>query len=253
VKTLEKPNKGHPMPATLSGFRPADFPLGSIESRAAARTLVEATRGKEASSSLMVREKVKDPLIWLQNHTQTKDPHWREACAKSPYRSFPEKPYFRPIIESYQREPVTFVAKSRDLMLSWLSVGYLTHACMITPGIEVLFQSQTEDKAAELVDYGKCLYDRSDAEIQKEYPLVAPTSEQSWLELEFANDSRIIGIPHGASKIRSYHPWALFIDEAAFVPDAGESYDEAISACQKIIVVSSANTGWFESVCVRAE
>jgi hypothetical protein len=57
----------------------------------------------------------------------------------------------------------------------------------------------------------------------------------SWLELEFANDSRIIGIPHGASKIRSHHPWALFIDEAAFV--------QAISACQKIIVVSSANKG----------
>jgi hypothetical protein len=54
----------------------------------------------------------------------------------------------------------------------------------------------------------------------------------SWLELEFANESRIIGIPHGASKIRSYYPWALFIDEAAFVPDAGESYDVAISACQ---------------------
>jgi len=250
---MEKPYLQQPMPATLSGFRPADFPLGSIESRAATRILVEGKRSKEASSSLVVQEKVKDPLIWLQNHTQTKDPHWREAGAKSPYRPFPDKPHFRPIIQTYQREPVTFVAKSRDLMLSWLTVGYLTHVCMTTPGIEVLFQSQTEDKAAELVDYGKCLYDQSDLDIQNAYPLAAPTSEQSWLELEFANDSRIVGIPHGASKIRSYHPWCLFIDEAAFVPDAGESYDEAISACQKIIVVSSANTGWFEGVCVSAE
>jgi len=70
---MEKPRDGYPMPATVSGFRSADFPLGSIESRTAARILIEATRSKEASSSLMVREKVKDPLIWLQNHTQTKD------------------------------------------------------------------------------------------------------------------------------------------------------------------------------------
>ncbi len=80
---MEKPYLQQPMPATLSGFRPADFPLGSIESRAATRILVEGKRSKEASSSLVVQEKVKDPLIWLQNHTQTKDPHWREAGAKS--------------------------------------------------------------------------------------------------------------------------------------------------------------------------
>jgi hypothetical protein len=117
----------------------------------------------------------------------------------------------------------------------------------------VLFQSQTEDKAAELVDYSKCLVDQFDADIRIAYPLAAPTSKQNWVELAFANDSRIAGIPHGALKIRSYQPWCLFIEEAAFVPDAGESYDEAISACQKIIVVSSANTGWFESVCGSAE
>lgn len=124
---------------------------------------------------------------------------------------------------------------------------------MTTPGIEVLFQSQTEDKAAELVDYAKCLYDRQNPELKTAYPVPEPVTKQSWLELNFTNGSRIIGIPHGASKIRSYHPWALFIDEAAFVPDAGESFDEAISACQKIVVVSSANVGWFESVCVSAE
>jgi hypothetical protein len=80
--------------------------------------------------------KVRDPLNWLQHYTQTKDPHWREAGAKSPYRSFPDKPYFRPIIEALQREPILFCAKSRDLMLSWLIVGFFTHDCMTTPGVE---------------------------------------------------------------------------------------------------------------------
>ena len=138
-------------------------------------------------------------------------------------------------------------------MLSWLFVGFFTHACMTTPGVEVLFQSQTEEKAAELVDYAKCLYERQDEDLKAEYPLAQPLARQSRLELNFRDRNRIAGIPHGADKIRSYHPTALFIDEAAFVPDAQQSYEESIAACQKIAVLSSANTGWFESVIVSAE
>src|SRR5262249_48128751 len=33
--------------------------------------------------------------------------------------------------------------------------------------------------------------------------------EQAALKLEFANGSRIVGIPEGADQIRSFHPWGL--------------------------------------------
>src|SRR5437870_3106639 len=46
-----------------------------------------------------VAKMVADPLLWLQNYTQTRDSHWREAGAKSPYRPFPKKAYFCPIVE----------------------------------------------------------------------------------------------------------------------------------------------------------
>jgi hypothetical protein len=65
------------------------------------------------------------------------------------------------------------------------------------------------------------------------------------LKLEFVNGSRIIGIPEGADQIRSYHPWGLLMDEAAFQPEAGDAYGAAVPVCQKIIVVSSAGPGWF--------
>src|SRR5215469_17303223 len=51
------------------------------------------------------------------------------------------------------------IEKSRDLMISWLCVGFFTHAAMTNDQREVLFQSQREDKAAELVDYAKTLYE----------------------------------------------------------------------------------------------
>lgn len=227
--------------------------IAKLEAQANPGTQLHHTKEATVSDSERAAQKIRDPLHWLLHHTQTKDPHWREAGAKSPYRPFPEKPYFPPIIEALQREPIVFCAKSRDLMMSWLFVGFFTHDCMTTPGVEVLFQSQTEEKAAELVDYAKTLYDRQDADLKALYPLAAPLAKQSWLELNFCHGNRIVGIPHGADKIRSYHPTALFIDEAAFVPDAGQSYDEAVAACQKIAVLSSANTGWFEGVVVSAE
>jgi hypothetical protein len=227
--------------------------LAKLEAQEKLRPQLRCSEKPSLANSERTAQKVSDPLIWMQGHTQTKDPHWREAGAKSPYRPFPDKPYFRPIIEALQREPILFCAKSRDLMLSWLFVGYFTHQCMTTPGVEVLFQSQTEEKAAELVEYAKILYERQDADIKALYPLDTPLARQSRLELNFGHGNRIVGIPHGADKIRSYHPTALFIDEAAFVPDAGQSYDEAVAACQKIAVLSSANTGWFESVVVSAE
>src|SRR5579864_6393578 len=114
---------------------------------------MEANLGRvERGERERVAEMVGDPLVWLQQHTQTKDSHWREAGASSPYRPFPNKPYFRPVAEAFQREPVLFIEKSRDLMLSWLCVGLFTHAAMTNDGIEVLFQSQKESKAFELVE-----------------------------------------------------------------------------------------------------
>ena len=107
-----------------------------------------------------------------------------------------------------------------------------------------MFQSQKEDKAAELVDYAKALYEEQDERRKRRFPLAKLLREQAALRLEFANGSRITGIPEGADQIRSYHPWGLLMDEAAFQPKAGEAYDAALPVCQKIVVISSAGPGW---------
>ena len=88
----------------------------------------------------------------------------------------------------------------------------------------MLFQTQKEDKAKELIDYAKTLYDQQDERLKQRFPLLKPLKDQA----------AIIGIPEGANQIRSYHPWGLLMDEAAFMPEAGEAYDAAISVCQKI-------------------
>jgi len=80
--------------------------------------------------------------------------------AGTPYRPFPDKPYFRFVLDEIHRNKVLLIEKSRDMVLSWLCVGYFTHAAITTERREVLFQSQTEDKAAELIDYARILYEQ---------------------------------------------------------------------------------------------
>ena len=223
----------------------------SADLKAFARHLLTQKRSTRTVAAEL-EQAIVGPLCWLQHHTRTRDSHWREAGANSPYRPFPDKPYFPPLIDQFQSEPVVFIEKSRDMMLSWLCVGFFTHAAMTNDQREVLFQSQKEDKAAELVDYAKTLYAQQDEALKRRFPLAKPLKEQASLKLEFANGSRIIGIPEGADQIRSYHPWGLLMDEAAFQPEAGEAYDAAVPVCQKIIVVSSAGPGWFADFLTEA-
>ena len=52
-----------------------------------------------------------DPLVWLQQYTCTKDSHWKEAGADTPYRPFPDKPYFRFILDEIHRNKVLLIEK----------------------------------------------------------------------------------------------------------------------------------------------
>jgi len=93
---------------------------------------------------------------------------------------------------------------------------------------EVLFQSQKEDKGAELVDFAKTLYEEQDRRLKQRFPLAKPLREQAALRLEFANGSRVTGIPEGADQISSYHAMGIAHGRGGFSTGAGEAYDAAV-------------------------
>lgn len=194
-----------------------------------------------------------DALYWAQNHTRTQDKHWKESGAASPFRPFPDKPYFREIQEFWNDNPILWIEKSRDLMCSWMIVMLYTHQCQIRPNTQALFQSQKELKAYDLVEYARTLYREQDEWLRKKFPLIKPMDQQSTGTLKWANGSEIIGIPEGGDQVRSHHPWGLFMDEAAFQPAAGEAYNVALPVCEKITVISTAGPGWFAQVVNEEE
>lgn len=192
---------------------------------------------------------IEDPYLWVTTYTETFNEHWVEEGRPSPYEPFPKLPYFNPIFRIFDLERITWLEKSRDMMLSWACVAYLLVRAMPFAERTVLMQTQKEDKAVKLVQYAKCLYRRQPQWLQDAFPLTKPVDQQPQLELNFKNGASLMGIPGGADQIRSYHPWGYLNDESSFQPDAGECYNEALSAVKgKVIFNSSAGPGWYADV-----
>lgn len=217
-----------------------------------ASTMRRIQRIEESISELrlagdsFVQEATRDPNTWVTRYTKTYNEHWKEEGRPSPEEHFPHDEYLRCVFDILDLDRIIWWEKSRDMMLSWACVAYLTFHAMKTPYRGILFQTQKDKKVIQLVDYAKHLYRLQDDVLKRAFPLAKTIERQSDHELNFANGSYIIGIPGGADQIRSYHPWGYLNDESSFQPDAGECYNEALAAVKgKIIFNSSAGPGWY--------
>jgi hypothetical protein len=204
-------------------------------------------RELRARNDTRIQEATNDAYIWATQYTKTYNPHWVEEGRPSPYEPFPTRwPHIELTFDLLALERIHFIEKSRDMMISWVCVAYLMLNTMIVEARESIFQTQKEAKVVQLINYAKCLYNEQPQWLQDAFALAKPMKSQAANELRFAHGGGLIGIPGGADQIRSYHPWGYLLDEAAFVPDAGECYNAALSAAKgKIILNSSAGPGWF--------
>ncbi len=200
----------------------------------------------EKDQKQRVVDATKDPFTWVTQYAKTYNEHWVEEGRPRADEHFPPYAYFQDIFDLLDLCRVNFFEKSRDLMISWACVAYLTLQAMKTPYRGVLMQTQKEDKVIQLIEYAKYLYKTQPEWLQEAFPLAKPIDDQPALELQFANGSYLAGIPGGADQIRSFHPWAYLNDESSFQPEAGECYHEALAVVKgKIIFNSSAGPGWY--------
>lgn len=192
------------------------------------------------------------PLYWLQNLTRTIDDH---ALAKgTPSRApFPRKGYFRPLMGKLLYPIIhpspdcysTFFPKSREMLTSWTICGYIAWLCQWRPGTVVVVQTLKETKAEELLRYCAILAENQEQFLRDRHPVTRSVA----LQLEWANDSRVFGIPGGENQVRMFHPFLMVFDEMAFMEDAQACYDAVKPVAKQIIGVSSAHPGWFGDMC----
>lgn len=207
----------------------------------------QASDEEQKALNKRVREATSSTLLWLTTYTKTFNPHWKEQGRESPYMPFPDWPFFPTLFEYLEMddgEPKLF-EKSRTMMVTWGIMGYFTLQAMLVPEREIVVQTMTEEKGELPIDYAKCLYASQPEWLRDAFPLPKPIDKQPMNEFRFSNGSVIFGIPAGAGKIRSYHPWGYFSDETAFQVEAGTAYDEALSAAKKIVLNSTAAASWY--------
>jgi hypothetical protein len=216
------------------------------EERDRARGFESHVTGDSKGESRRVREATSSTYVWLTQYTKTFNPHWKEQKLESPYMPFPNWPFIPVVLEYLEDEgKVKLIEKSRTMMITWLIMGYFTLQAMLVPEREIVVQTMTSEKGEQPIDYAKCLYSLQPQFLRDAFPVPKPVDDQPKNELRFSNGSVIFGIPAGAGKIRSYHPWGYFNDETAFQAEAGTAYDEALSAARKIVLNSTSSASWF--------
>jgi len=221
-------------------------------------------RLSEAQATILGRIK-SDALWWLRNATKTYDPHWAEHGFESPYNPFPQHEYLDYVFDFLKPEREVsiqwvrdrlpadpwrgarerIIEKSRTMLGTWACVGFFTHAAITVPGREFLFQSQTAEKAEELISMAKTLWFQQDDWLKREFPLDRRLDDLPRDLIRWKNASRIVGIPSDPDKVRSYHPTGMLIDEAAFISEFKRNRETAIPACKVLVMLSSAGPSEF--------
>jgi len=190
-------------------------------------------------------------ISWVQ----TKDEH----DADQPIKPFPAKPHITYLLDLWYEKlkSIYFVAKSRQIMLTWLCCVYALWMAKAFSHRLIFLQSKKEEDAANLVFNGGRTGKNWDAArisfIEHHLPwwLQDGGIEPAYGKLLFPNGSKIVGIPEGADMIRSYTPSLVISDEAAFQPEFGGAYTAMLPIAKQggmLIAISSANPGAFADI-----
>lgn len=178
----------------------------------------------------------------------------RQYFAELPtIRPFPLHDYMHPIIDTWLNEQFVFIQKSRDMVATWTVVMCYTWDVLFHEGRQHIFQSEDASKTADLVKRSNIIYRNQPKMLREVHPAKTALglAKAGTFRVDTLN-SEIMGFPQGADQIRQYHPSGIFLDEAAYLVDAGNTFaaiKPAIQAGGRFTAVSSANASWFWKAC----
>lgn len=191
-----------------------------------------------------------DGWFWVTHFVNTRD----EADTES-IKRFPDKDYLRTIWAEIDEHQRIVIAKSRQLMISWLLCAYAVWFARFHAHKTILWQTQKEPDAFQMVCLagaskdggvtGRCQF------IERHLPewMRVPVKESAGV-LGYPNGSVIQGIPGGKDQVRSRVASLVLQDEFAYQEEAAGVYQAVaplIQKSMKFIAVSTPNgpTGIF--------
>src|SRR5262245_16025803 len=199
-------------------------------------------------SALLRQAYKQDRFLWLQEQVFTKDEHDFDH----PVKSFPVRPYTRPLIDLFEKEDVFYLAKSRQVQATWLFCALALHTIQFFEHRLVLVISKKEEDAFELVERIRFIYLRQSLWLQNLCPLDRPMRDQPRGNLFFRCGSKVKGLPEGPDQVRMNTASLILLDEAAFQAELEETMgacNPSINGGGKMVVFSSMAPGHFQQIC----
>lgn len=134
------------------------------------------------------------------------------------------------------------------MMCSWSAAGAYGWLGFTRPATGVVFQSTDLDRALNLIDYVKVLWQNS-LDILKEMWRPrngVPPNKQSRDSFELDSGSYFHAVAGNIDKTRSSHPTVYVLDEAALHEDGKEVWETAKrSKALHLVAISTAKPGWY--------
>jgi len=182
----------------------------------------------------------KDPWAWASEQVITQD----EASGES--TKFPaHREYLHDLFDIIEGENLIAIPKSRRVFVTWGIATYLTWRARYRNNQALFVQSETEDKAAFVVDK-RCSFieDNLPIALRREYKPVRTVRGAIGQVTYAGTKSYIKGIAQGRDALRAYTPSIVFLDEVEFQLEGRQSLIAALPFAEKgakIILVSTSN------------
>lgn len=209
-------------------------------------TLTEAQK-KKLLKALWAREVARSAEsfeYFLFRHVRTKDEH----DATNPLKQVPNKEYLRLLSQEFQNGPdIIYVAKSRQLMVSWLLAAFGVWKALYQPFARVCFQSKKLEDAAQMVfdtsplvarasfimanldpNMQVCLAQRDGKRVA--VPFTLDQKVFSYGNIKLPNGSLFEALAQGAAQVEGKVP-TLFISDESSLQDEWRSSWAAMRPC----------------------
>lgn len=188
----------------------------------------------QAEASLIAaRERcARDPVFWTFRFVKTRDEHDRN----NPVKPFPDRAYLRWLINRFHTGPkLIYVAKSRQLAVSWALSAYGLWTCLFRPMSNVLLQSKKEQDAAKMIYRKSPLQARMSFMLAKlpSYMRGCMDEHGNWVDLDldtyfanfaseghliFPNGSQALALAQGPAQVES-EVITLYLNDEASLQD----------------------------------
>ena len=154
-----------------------------------------------------------DPVFFLKKCVVTMDEHDHEH----PYKPLPDKEYLWQIARAWSQNNMILVAKSRQMMLTWVMVAL--HVWLVLHEAKrVFFISKKETDADALKERAVFIMEHLPEWIRPKI-----RSKYCLLEVPAVN-SQIVAVSQESDALRQYTASAILFDEMAFSDRAREIY-----------------------------